>query len=157
MDADLEFGPSERTAGARFEYGDALGLWSVGTSLLASEQKNEWTYLIGLDSVLRFGPLEVTTEAAFVEGGIPGRDLWSVYVQGVYDLGRHASVLRDVYFVARFEHFDPDGHGNDSSLWVLGMTWIPTPWLNFKVGYRFSDRISDDVSEGLNASLSVLF
>lgn len=157
LDPDVEFGPSERTAGARLEYGDGLGSWSVGGSLLASERKNEWTYLAGFDWMLRLGPLEISSEAVFAEGGIPDRDLWSVYVQCVHDLGRHASLLHDVYLVARFEHFDPDGQGNDSAIWDTGVTWIPAPWLNLKAGYRFADRTSDSVIEGITASLSVLF
>ncbi len=156
LDPDPDFETAERTAGARLEYGNALGGWSIGASLLAAEQKNEWSYLAGFDWMVQLGPLEVTSEAVFSEGSIPDRDLWSVYVQGVYDL-RAVPFLDNVYLVARFEHFDPDGQGNDVSLWDVGVSWLPVPWLNLKAGYRFSDRVTDDVVEGVTASLSVLF
>jgi hypothetical protein len=156
LDADEDPRPAERSAGARLEYGDALGSWSIGTSLLASEQKNEWNYLVGLDGLLQLGPLELSSEAVFAEGSIPERDLWSVYLQGVLDLGE-LRLLRNVYLVGRFEHFDPDGRREDANLWDVGITWIPRLWLNFKAGYRFSDRTTDDVVEGVTASLSVLF
>jgi hypothetical protein len=155
FDADED--AADRSAGARLEFGGPLGDWSIGGSLLASKKKGEWQYLAGLDAQLRLGPLELTSEAVFSEGNIPDRDLWSIYLQGVHDLGLHLRWLQGLYLVARFEHFDRDGRDNDANLWDLGLTWIPKPWLNVKAGYRLTDRLTDDVSEGITASISVLF
>ena len=149
--------PAERSAGGRIEYGGPLDRWSVGASLLASEQKNEWNYLAGLDAVARMGALELTVEGVFAEGGIPDRDLWGVYLQGVYHLGAHHRFLRGFHLVARYEHFDPDGKSEDTDLWDVGLTWIPKPWLILKGGYRFADRDVDDATDGLFTSISVLF
>jgi hypothetical protein len=157
LDADEDPEPAERSAGGRLEYGGPLGDWSVGVSMLASERKGEWTYLGGLDWLWQIGPLELTSESVFARGDIPDRDLWSVYLQGVYDLGSLSRILRGFYFVARYEHFDPDGSTEDANLWDLGITWMPVPYLNIKAGYRLSDRQTEDVREGLTASLSVLF
>jgi hypothetical protein len=155
LDADEEV--ADRSAGARLEWGGPFGDWSLGSSLLASKRKGEWQYLAGIDGLLRLGPVELTSEAVFSEGNIEDRDLWSVYLQGVWDLGAHTRFLRGLYFVARYEHFNPDGRDNEANLWDLGLTWIPKPWLNLKAGYRLSDRITDDVAEGITASFSVLF
>lgn len=157
FDVDSEDEPADRSGGGRLEYGSALGDWSVGGSLLAFERKGEWQYLAGLDAQLELGPLLLQSEAIFSEGGIPDRDLWSVYVQGVYDLGVHHRLLHRLHVVVRFEHFDPDGRPEDANVWDVGLYWMPRPWLNFKAGYRFSDRVTDDVIEGVTASISVLF
>lgn len=157
LDADDDPEPAERTAGGRLAYGDALGRWSVGGSLLASERKGHWSYLAGLDAVLRLGPVELASEAVAVTGSLSDRELWSVYLQGVYDLGSLHRVLRGLYLVGRFEHYDPRGSGEDAELWDVGLTWMPKPYLNLKAGYRLSDGESEDAPEGVFASLSVLF
>ncbi|HKJ23656.1 MAG TPA: hypothetical protein VKB65_02460 [Myxococcota bacterium] len=154
---DSDSDAADRSAGGRLEYGGSLGDWSVGASLNASKKKGEWQYLAGLDAQLHVGALELTGEAVFSEGGIEDRDLWSAWLQGVFDLGVHVPFLRGVYLVGRFEHFDRDGHDNDLDVWDLGATWYPKPWLVLKAGYRLSDRITDDVEEGITASISVLF
>ena len=157
LDPDTDSEPADRSVGGRLEWGGPVGDWSVGTSFLASEKKHDWNYLGGLDALWRVGPLELTTEFAAETGEIPELDLWGVYLQGVYDLGSASRVLRDFYFVARYEHFDPRGSSEDANLWDLGITWIPVDYLNIKAGYRLSDRQTDDVSDGLTASVSVLF
>jgi hypothetical protein len=157
LDPDTDSEHADRSVGGRLELGGPLEDWSVGTSLLLSELKDDWNTLGGLDAVARFGPLELTTEFAAVSNGIPERSLWGVYLQGVYDLGSVSRTLRDFYFVARFEHFDPRGASEDANLWDLGITWIPVDYLNLKAGYRLSDRQTEDVRDGLTASFSVLF
>jgi hypothetical protein len=157
LDPDRDSEYADRGVGTRFEYAGAFEDWSVGASYLASERKDDWSHLGGLDALWRIGPLELTSEFVAESGSIPGRDLWGIYVQGVYDLGSASRLLRDVYFVARYEHFDPRGSSQDANLWDLGLTWIPVDYLNLKAGYRLSDRQTDDVSDGLTASISVLF
>jgi hypothetical protein len=157
LDPDTDSEHAHRSVGGRLELGGPLEDWSVGTSLLLSERKDDWNTLGGLDAVARFGPLELTTELAAVSDGIPERSLWGIYLQGVYDLGSASRILRDFYFVARYEHFDPRGTSEDANLWDLGITWMPVDYLNLKAGYRLSDRQTDDVSDGLTASVSVLF
>jgi hypothetical protein len=157
LDPDTDSEYADRSVGGRLEFGGPLEDWSVGTSLLLSERKDDWNTLGGLDAVARFGPLELTTEFAAVSDGIPERSLWGIYLQGVYDLGSASRILRDFYFVARYEHFDPRGTSEDANLWDLGITWIPVDYLNIKAGYRLSDRQTEDVRDGLTASLSVLF
>lgn len=157
LDPDTDSEHADRMVGGRLEYGGPFEDWSVGTSFLASELKDDWNTLGGLDAVARFGPLELTTEFAAVSSGIPDRALWGIYLQGVYDLGSASRILRDFYFVARYEHFDPRGTSEDANLWDLGITWIPVDYLNIKAGYRLSDRQTEDVRDGLTASLSVLF
>jgi len=157
LDPDPDAENADRSVGGRLEFGEPLGDWSVGTSLLLSERKDDWNTLGGLDAVARIGPLELTTEFAAVSNGIPERSLWGIYLQGVYDLGSVSRSLRDFYFVARYEHLDPRGTSEDANLWDLGITWIPVDYLNVKAGYRLSDRQTEDVRDGLTASLSVLF
>ena len=148
---------TDRGAGGRLEYGDTLGIWSVGASLLASERDGRWERLAGLDAELHLGPLELTSEAVFSTGSIEERDLWSVYLQGVYHLGEPLPFLHGFYLVARFEHFDRDGSHDALNVWDLGLTWYPRTWLVLKGGYRLSNRLTDDVEEGITSSLSVLF
>ncbi len=157
LDPETDEEHADRSVGGRLEYDGTLEDWSVGASYLASERKDDWSHLGGLDAVWRTGPLELTTEFVAEGGSIPDRDLWGVYLQGVYDLGSASRDLRNFYFVARYEHFDPRGSSEDANLWDLGITWLPVDYLNLKVGYRLSDRQTDDVSDGLTASISVLF
>ena len=148
----------DRSVGSRIRYGNALGDWSVGSSFLASERRSEWNFLGGLDGRWRYGPLELQGEFTIVRGEIPKRDLWGIYVQGVYDLEGFSPLLRGLHAVARYEHFDPREDGKrDANLWNLGLTWYPTPFLILKAGYQLSDRQTDDVTRGLFTSISVLF
>jgi hypothetical protein len=150
--------PSHRSAGSRFEYTGALERWSIGTSFLASELDGGWSFLSGVDARLQIGPLELTSEFAVSGGDLEERDLWGVYLQGVYGLGEISSCLRHLYLVGRYEHFDPSSDwSRDVDLWDLGVAWQPLRFLNIKAGYRLSNRETDEVSRGLTASLSVLF
>jgi hypothetical protein len=151
LDPDTDSEPAERSAGGRLEYGGALGEFSVGVSFLASELSAEWNYLAGLDAEWQIGPLGLMSEFAITRGDIEGRDLWGVYLQGVYE------ALPGVYLVARYEHFDPSGSGGDADLADLGVTWIPLSFLRLKVDYRISNQQTELVRRGLNANLSVLF
>jgi hypothetical protein len=157
LDPDPDPEPADRSVGGRLEYGGPLEEWSLGASFLASERKSEWNFLGGLDALWRVGPLELTSELVVAGGDIPDRDLWGIYVQGVYDLRSLYPILRGFYLVGRYEHFDPSGSSQDANLWDLGITWIPRPYLNIKAGYRFSDRETVDVRRGLTASVSLIF
>lgn len=155
-------GPSDdpvsvhRSAGARLRYGGPLGDWALGTSFLASEQSGDWNFLGGLDGFWQVGPLELQSEWDVVRGDIPDRNLWGLYVQGVYDLGHHAELLRGLYLVGRYEYFDPSAD-RASSLWNAGLAWTPARFLIVKAGYQFANRQSDFVSRGFFSSISILF
>ena len=144
-----------RSVGGRVEYGDSFGDLSVGASFLASELQNDWTYLGGLDAQWLIGPLELSGEFTIQRGAIEDRDLWDVYVQGVYEV--LPKCLPNVYLVGRYEHFHPSGPSNDANLWDLGVTWIPRPYLRLKATYRLSDRETDAVARGLKLTFSVIF
>jgi hypothetical protein len=141
----------DRSVGGRVEYGDSLGNLSVGSSFLASELRNEWNYLGGLDAQWRIGHLELMSEFTISEGHIEDRDFWDVYLQGVYE------VFPNFYLVARYEHFDPPGSGEDADLADLGFNWVPVPWLRFKADYRVSTHETEAVGRGLKVAFSVLF
>jgi hypothetical protein len=149
--------PADRTVGGRLEYGGAVGEWSLGSSFLAFERNNDWSYLGGLDGLLRVGPLELQSEFVLVEGDLPDRDQWGIFLQGVYGLGDLHRSLRKVYAVGRYEHFDPSGWSQEADIFDVGVAWLPVQFLNLKLGYRFTNHESDEVRRGLTASVSVLF
>jgi hypothetical protein len=147
---------AERSVGGRLEYADARGDWTLGTSYLASERDGAWSHLGGIDAQRRFGALELSSELTIEGGDIPGRDLWGVHLQGVYDLAPLASSLHGLYAVARYEHFDPSP-GQAQNAIDAGLTWLPRDWLNLKLGYRYVDHQSAEVRRGILFSISVLF
>ena len=149
--------PSDYSVGGRLEYGGAIEDWSLGGSFLAFERNDEWSYLGGLDGLLRIGGLELQSEFVIVEGDQPERDQWGIYVQAVHGLGGLHPGLRNVYAVGRYEHFAPSGWSQDSDIFDLGVAWLPVQFLNLKLGYRFATHESDQVRRGLTASVSVLF
>ena len=149
--------PADRSVGGRLRYGGPLGDWAVGASVLASERDGNWNVLGGLDAFWLVGPLELQGEWAIVRGDIPDRNLWGIYLQGVYDLGSHTAFLRGLHLVGRYEYFDPSEAGPDSHLWNAGLTWNPTRFLTIKAGYQFADRQTDFVSRGFFSSISLLF
>lgn len=147
---------AERSVGGRLEYGDARGDWSVGASYLASARDGVWSHLGGVDLQRRFGPVELSSELTLEGGDLPERDLWGAHLQGVYDLESLSSSLHGLYAVARYEHFDPSP-GQPLNLFDVGFTFIPTDWLNLKLGYRTSDHETPEVRRGFLFSISVLF
>jgi hypothetical protein len=150
--------PADRSAGGRLRYAGTLESWAVGTSFLAAERGGDWSFLGGLDAFWRIGRLELQSEFAIVRGDLPGRDLWGVYVQGVYGLGGSSRALRGLHLVGRYEHFDPwDAPGEEVDLFDAGLAWIPANFLVIKVGYRFADRQTELVRRGLFTSVSILF
>jgi len=148
--------PVDRSVGGRVRFGGSVGEWALGASFLASEQSNRWNFLGGLDAFGRTGPLEFQGEFAIVRGRIPDRNLWDLYVQGVYDLGHACRYLRSLHLVARYEHFDPDSE-RGANLWHVGLAWIPAPFLIVKGGYQFANHRTDPVQRGLFGSVSLLF
>jgi hypothetical protein len=150
--------PADRSAGGRLRYAGPLESWAIGTSFLASELSGDWSFLGGLDAFWRIGRLELQSEFAIVRGDIPGRDLWGVYLQGVYGLDGLSRYLRGLYLVGRYEYFDPsDSPGKEVNLFDVGLAWIPANFLVIKAGYRFSDRQTELVQRGLFTSISILF
>jgi hypothetical protein len=147
--------PLDRSVGARLQFDRSVGQWSVGASFLASELGPDWSYLGGLDAEWLIGPLELTGEFTIQRGNIEDRDLWDVYVQGVYEV--LLGCLPNVYLVGRYEHFHPSEPDNDANLWDLGVTWIPRPYLRLKATYRLSDRETNDVARGVKVTFSVVF
>ena len=96
-------------------------------------------------------------EFAIVRGDIPDRDLFGVYVQGVYHIGHHAEILQGLYAVGRYEHFNPRGTRDDSNIFNVGFTWVRWPFLVVKATYQFADESTDEVARGFAASISVVF
>jgi hypothetical protein len=156
LDPSGDHEPIDRSVGGRVRYGGSVGEWALGASFLASERKSRWNYLGGLDAFGRVGPFELQGEFAIVRGDIPDRNLWDVYLQGVYDLGHASSLLRSLHLVARYEHYDPAGE-RAADLGNVGLAWIPAPFLIVKGGYQFADDRPDPVQRGLFGSVSLIF
>ncbi len=157
FDLESDENPPDRNVGARIEYGDARGAWSLGASLLASAEQGAWSTLGGLDAKLRVGErLELSSEAVVSSGDIPGRDFWGVFVEAAYPLDRLSPKLAKLYAVGRVEHFDPS---SDSAAQIgdVGLTWLPKDWLVLKASYRFSTHKLDQVSRGPLVAVSVVW
>jgi hypothetical protein len=148
--------PADRSLGARLRYGGPLGNWAVGSSFLASEIGPDWSFLGGLDGFWQVGPFELQGEWVIGRGEISERNLWGVYVQGVYDLGAHCDFRRGLHVVGRYEYCDPAG-GPRSNVWNAGLAWSPARFLIVKAGYQFTDRRTESVNRGLFTSISILF
>ncbi len=157
FDPESDEDPVDRSVGGRLRYGGLLGQWAVGGSFLASEKDGDWNFLGGVDGFWRSGPIEVQGEFAIVRGDIPDRDLFGVYVQGVYHIGHHAEILQGLYAVGRYEHFNPRGTRDDSNIFNVGFTWVRWPFLVVKATYQFADESTDEVARGFAASISVVF
>lgn len=151
LDPDSDPEPGDHSVGGRLEFGRALEGWSVGASTLATEKNGDWSYLGGLDAEWQIGRLGLTSEFVVQEGEVEDRDVWAVYLQGVFEL------VPTLYAVGRYEHFDPSGSRDDSNLFDLGGAWIPVPWIHFRASYRFADEQTDEVRRGVSASISVVF
>jgi hypothetical protein len=150
IDVDADMPPAQRSIGARLEFGSARGDWSLGASALASELGGDWNFLGGLDGEWSAGRTELTTELIVADGDVADRDLWGVYLQGVYE------VAQGRYLVGRYEHFDRAGVPA-VNLADFGVAWIPRPYLYLKASYRFADRQTDEVARGFIASFAVVF
>ncbi len=95
----------------------------------------------------------------FGRGGAGGGDLWGLYLQGV------APLLGDVYAIARYEAFQPEGAASPGQLGVAGLAYRPLPPLVFKAEYRFGAdaggvppaNIPSRFADGFAASIAVLF
>ena len=157
FDLESDEDPPDRGVGGRIQYGETLGKWSVGASVLASEDHGDWTTLGGVDLQLRLGKrLEIQSEAVISQGGISGRDYWGVFVEGAYRLDALSPHLADLYWVTRLEHFHPSSTG-DTQIADLGLTWLPKQWLILKAGYRLATEQLEDVARGFIGSISVVY
>ena len=157
FDLEADEDPPDRGVGGRIQYGKTLGTWSVGASLLASEDHGDWTTLGGLDAQLHLGErFELSSEAVFSRGEIPGRDYWGVFVEGAYRLDLLSSCLSDLYWITRLEHFDGESEP-DTQVADLALTWIPRHWLIVKAGYRLTTQQIEDVERGFIGSASVVY
>jgi hypothetical protein len=141
---------ADRGAGGRVQYGTELG-WSVGASYLASQRDRRWEHLGGLDAKWTRDRFELQTELVYQHGRIFNRDLWGVYVQGVYE------VLPHFHVVGRYEYFDERNSNQDPHVFDVGLAWIPKPWLHVKLTYRATSHPTDDAERGLSASVSLVF
>lgn len=146
-DDDLD--PARAVGGGRLQWGRQN--WSLGSSFLAAQVKDRWSFLGGLDAEVQLGPLELTTEFMIERGDVAERVLTDVYVQGVLEL------CGGLYGVTRYEYFDGRGHSQDVHLVDVGLAWIPLPFLHVKGSYRFADRQTDEVSQGVSTSVSIVF
>ena len=150
--------PADYTIGGRLAFGRSIGQWSLGTSFLASEIDGDWSFLGGLDAQWLLGPLELTTELYYQGGDIEERNLWGIYIQGVYEL------VPTFYLVGRYEHYEPEG-SKGADLADLGVAWIPKPYLHLKASYRLTSRSlseffappAEGIRRGLSVAVSVIF
>ncbi len=157
FDLESDEDPPERNVGARIEYGDARGAWSLGASLLGSADQGAWSTLAGVDAKLRVGErLELSSEALVSGGDIPGRDFWGVFVEAAYPLDRLSPKLAKLYAVGRVEHFDPSSD-EAAQIGDVGLTWLPMDWLVLKASYRFSTHALDQVGRGALITASVVW
>lgn len=144
--------PAKRSAGAHLEWASLKG-WTVGASYFASQlQTGEWNHLGGAD--LLWQPhrrVEVSGETLFGEGSREEGTLWGLYAQTVVEL------VRTLYFVGRYERFDPPGGGRALNLFDLGLAWTPVPYLRFKADYLIADHRDELAEPGLRLSFSILF
>ena len=151
LDGDDDEDLADRSVGGRLEYGTPLRGWSFGASFLASQRNRDWSHLGGLDARWTGDRFELQTEFVYQQGDIPDRDLWGVFVEGVYE------VVPNFYLVGRYEYFDPTGANQDPHIVDLGVAVIPKPWLHLKLTYRAASQQTDDAARGLSASISVVF
>jgi hypothetical protein len=151
FDNDSDPPAADHDVGGRIEYGGALGKWSVGASVLATEGDGDRTVLGGLDGEWHIGRLELTTELTGTDSDSADRELWDGYVQGVWE------TIDSLYLVGRYEHLDPPESTRAIDVGDAGIAWVPRRWLRLKATYRFADHETDDVNRGLTASLSVVF
>ena len=144
--------PVHDGVGGRLEWTGGHGL-SVGASYLASRRPGgNWGHLGGLDAVWQpLERLELSTEALAGEGAHTGGFEWGLYTQAVVE------TVPTLYLVGRYERFDPPASGRGIDLFDVGLTWIPRPYLRFKVDYRIADHLDDLSAPGFRASFSVLF
>ena len=151
IDPESDLDPARYSVGGRMAYGSGSGSWSVGSSFLAVEVKDRWSYLGGLDAQLRKGPLELTSELLFGDGKVDERKLTSVYLQAVLEL------CPNFYSVTRYEHFNTRGTNDDANVVDVGFAWTPYDVLHLKASYRFSDNRTEEIRRGVSASLSFVF
>jgi hypothetical protein len=144
--------PRQHGVGGRLEWTAHPGL-SVGGSYLATEHESgEWHHLGGVDAFWQpHERVELSGEALVGEGPEADGGQWGLYVQAVVE------TVPTVYLVGRYEHFDPPGGDRQVDLFDLGITWVPTYYLRFKVDYCIADHLDERSAPGLRASFSVLF
>lgn len=153
--------PADYSIGGRLQYGRTIDQWSIGTSFMATEIDGDWSFLAGIDTEFRIDRLLVTSEFTVQQGKIDDRDLWDLYVQGVYE------IVPTFNLVARFEHLDTKGSRESpldetrikgtSNLADLGIAWIPKPYLHFRASYRVTDQQTESVFRGFNLSFALVF
>lgn len=152
VDPDPDAPPAEHSAGAHLEWA-SLGSWAVGASYFGSESQNEaWKHLGGAD--LLWQPhrrVEVSGEAVFGEGSREDGTLWGLYAQTVVE------TVPTLYAVGRYERFDAPGAGSAVDLFVLGLAWVPSPYLRLKADYAIADHLNEISSPGFRVSVSILF
>ncbi len=151
LDASEDPDPADHSVGGRVQFGRSLEQWSIGSSFLATEIGGQWSYLGGLDAEFSIDRLLVTSEFTLQQGAIPDRDLWDVYVQGVFE------VVPTFNLVGRYERLDFEGRDGDAHIGDFGIAWIPKPYLHFKASYRVTDKQTEEVRRGLSMSFSFIF
>ncbi|MEO7434580.1 MAG: hypothetical protein ABI080_03770 [Candidatus Binatia bacterium] len=138
--------------GARLEWTSRTGV-SVGASYLASKRTDgAWNHLGGVDAFWQpHERVELSGEALVGEGAHADGGQWGLYAQAVVE------TIPTVYLIGRYERFNPPAGGRGIDLFDLGVAWVPTYYLRFKVDYRFADELDDRSAPGVRASFSVLF
>ena len=144
---------AQHSAGARLEWASLAG-WTVGASYFASQRTGQrWHHLGGVDALWRpHERVELSMEAVSGEGSQAAGHEWGLYAQGVVEM------VRTLYAVGRYEHFDPAEHDQRAhDLVVVGLTWVPRYYLRLKADYRIADHRDDLSAPGLRMSFSILF
>ena len=104
-----------------------------------------WQNLVGLDTFVRHGPLQVMGEFAYEKGQ------WGLYLQGVIE------VLPRFFLVGRYEHYDQPALLPTVEIGVAGLAWKPLPYVVIKAEYLFSDHRAEESPPGFKSSVAVLF
>jgi hypothetical protein len=141
--------PADRSAGARLEYG--LRGAAVGTSFFTFTHQSIWQQVIGLDTLLVRGPLEVMGEFVFADAT---RDLgiqWGLYLQSVIE------VLPRFHLVGRYEHFEQRPPQPGVNIVDLGVAYKPAPPIIVKAEYLIADHRAEQSPPGFKCSVAILF
>ena len=151
LDPESDEDPTDYGVGSRVRYSAPHDAWSLGTSFLASSRSDDWGYLAGADGHWRCGPFELSSEFVHTWGARENLLRWDLFLQGSLE------VLPSFFLNARYEHSSFNEMLSNVEIGDVGVTWTPIPYLILKAGYRFTDRLNEEVTEGFKGSISVIF
>jgi hypothetical protein len=132
--------------------GGAFAGFGVNAAGFRAHDDRAWTTSTGLDMELAAAGQLLTSELTFRIPADHARVRCGLYVQDVLPL---ATLVSDLYGVARFESFQP-ARGRTAIGLLLGLFWRPFPRLVLRADYLFATRRLERLDPGLHATISVL-